>query len=144
MAQLAADETGLPVKADFIARSQTIPSKFLLGILNELKRARLVRSHRGLEGGYELAMPAGEITIADVIRAIDGPLATVRDTPFKDLVYEGPAEGMLEIWMAVRASLRSVLEHVTLADLASGTLPPGIKTLAAEYGQDIRFSSTPQ
>jgi Rrf2 family protein len=143
MAQLAADETGLPVKADFIARSQTIPLKFLLGILNELKRARLVRSHRGLEGGYELAMPAAEITIADVIRAIDGPLATVRDTPFKDLVYEGPAEGMLEIWMAVRASLRSVLEHVTLADLASGNLPPGIKTLAAEYGQDIRFSSTP-
>ena len=63
-----------------------------------------------------LRTPAGEITIADVIRAIDGPLATVRDTPFKDLVYEGPAEGMLEIWMAVRASLRSVLEHVTLAD----------------------------
>jgi Rrf2 family protein len=140
MAQLAADETGRPVKADLISRSQTIPLKFLLGILSELKRARLVRSHRGLEGGYELALPANEITIADVIRAIDGPLATVRDTSFKDLVYEGPAEGMLEIWMAVRASLRSVLEHVTLADLASGNLPPDIKELAANYGADERFA----
>ena len=144
MAQLAADETGLPVKAESISRAQTIPLKFLLGILNELKRARLVRSHRGLEGGYELAMPADQITIADVIRAIDGPLATVRDTSFKDLVYEGPAEGMLEIWMAVRASLRSVLEHVTLADLASGKLPPDIKEMAAKYGADVRFSPTAQ
>lgn len=144
MAQLAADTTGQPVKADLIARSQTIPLKFLLGILNELKRARLVRSHRGLEGGYELASPASEITIADVIRAIDGPLATVRDTSFKDLVYEGPAEGMLEIWMAVRASLRQVLERVTLADLASGNLPPEVKALAAQYGSDVRFTSTSQ
>ncbi len=79
-----------------------------------------------------------------MIRAIDGPLATVRDTSFKDLVYEGPAEGMLEIWMAVRASLRSVLERVTLADLASGNLPPEVKALAAKYGADERFDLNTQ
>ena len=142
MAQLAADDSGQPVKAEHLAKAQKIPLKFLLGILNELRRARLVRSHRGLEGGYELAAPASEIRIADVIRAIDGPLATVRDTSFKDLAYEGPAAPMLEIWMAVRASLRSVLERVTLADLVSGQLPAEVKALAAQYEADVRFTTT--
>lgn len=131
MAQLAADQSGGPVTADHIAQAQGIPHKFLLAILNELKRADLVRSQRGLSGGFLLAGDAGSITVADVIRAIDGPLANVRDTSMDELVYTGAAQGMLEVWMAVRTSLRSVLERVTLADLASGHLPSSVKTLAA-------------
>src|SRR5947209_9989677 len=82
------------------------PLKFLLGILNDLKRAYLVRSQRGAEGGYALARPADEITLADVIRVIDGPLANVHDLSLSELSYAGPAKRLREVWMAVRASLR--------------------------------------
>jgi len=116
MIQLAAEATEEPVKADTIARAQDIPLKFLLGILSDLKRAHLLRSQRGAEGGYWLARPAEDIALADVIRAIDGPLANVHDTSLATLAYPGPAEQLREVWMAVRTSLRSVLEVVTLAD----------------------------
>lgn len=139
MAQLAADQSDGPVKAEHIATAQGIPLKFLLAILNELKRARLVRSQRGLEGGFVLSSPPEGITVADIIRAVDGPLANIRDTSLHELDYAGPALGMREVWMAVRASLRAVLERVTLADLASGELPESVKVLAAEYEADIRY-----
>lgn len=138
MAQLALDATEHPAKADHIAAAQDVPVRFLVGILNELKRARLVRSHRGADGGYELALSAAEISLADIIRAIDGPLANVHDTTITDLSYGGPAAPLREVWMALRTSLRDVLETVTLADLAAGTLPAEVRVLAERYQADVR------
>jgi Rrf2 family protein len=138
MAQLAAEGSDEPVKADTLARAQDIPLKFLLGILSDLKRAHLLRSQRGAEGGYWLSRPATAISLADVIRAIDGPLANVHDTSLAQLSYNGPAEALREVWMAVRTSLRSVLEVVSLADLASGHLPTRVRELAAAYEADVR------
>jgi Rrf2 family protein len=138
MAQLAASPLDEPVKAEEIARAQDIPLKFLLGILNDLKRAYLVRSQRGADGGYALARPAQEITLADVIRVIDGPLANVHDQSLSELVYAGPAKRLREVWMAVRASLRGVLETTTLADLAAGDLPEEVKELASTYQAEER------
>ena len=138
MAQLAASGSDEPVKADTISRAQDIPLKFLLGILSDLKRAHLLRSQRGADGGYWLARPATEISLADVIRAIDGPLANVHDTSLGQLSYTGPAESLREVWMAVRTSLRSVLEVVSLADLASGSLPERVRSLAEQYEADVR------
>lgn len=140
MCQLAAEtaRTDEPVKADTLARAQDIPVKFLLGILADLKRAHLLRSQRGAEGGYWLARPAKEISLADVIRAIDGPLANVHDSSLAALEYSGAAVGLKEVWMAVRTALRSVLERVTLADMADGELPARVKDLAAQYEADVR------
>jgi Rrf2 family protein len=120
--ELAAAEEG-PVKGEKISQAQDIPLKFLENILGELKHAGLVRSQRGTEGGYWLALPAEEITIADVIRAVDGPLATVRGESPGVLQFSGSAEPLGKLWVAVRANLREVLESVTLADVASGKLP---------------------
>ena len=138
MAQLAAESADGPVAATRLAERQAIPLKFLHGVLADLKRARLVRSTRGPDGGYELWRPPGEITVADVFRAIDGPLVTVRDVGLYDLEYTGPAETLREVWMAARASLRNVFEKVTLADLVDGRLPPAAAALAAEYINDRR------
>ncbi len=142
MIQLAAVGSNEPVKADTIARAQDIPLKFLLGILSDLKRGHLLRSQRGAEGGYWLARPAEEISLADVIRAIDGPLANVHDTSLASLTYPGPAEPLRVVWMAVRTSLRSVLEVVTVADVARGELPSRVRALAAEYEADVRTYQT--
>src|SRR5207248_8981068 len=133
MAQLAAEPEGEPVKAEDIAQAQDIPLKFLLGILNDLRRAYLVRSQRGAEGGYALMRPAEEITLADVIRVIDGPLANVHDLSLSELSYAGPARRLREVWMAVRASLRGVLETPPLAALAAGDLPDQVMELASPY-----------
>jgi Rrf2 family protein len=130
--ELAVAQPGPPMKAEAIARAQGIPVKFLLNILSELKHARLVQSHRGAEGGYALARPASEITLADVIRAVEGPLANVHESSPEDVSYPGSAEQLKEIWIAVRASLRAVLERVTLADLAAGNLPPDVLELARD------------
>ena len=138
MAQLAAEPPDEPVKPEDIARAQDIPLKFLLGILNDLKRAYLVRSQRGAEGGYALMRSADEITLADVIRVIDGPLANVHDLSLSELSYAGPAKRLREVWMAVRASLRGVLETTTLADLAAGDLPDQVKELASTYQAEER------
>src|SRR5258708_17810162 len=116
MVQLAAVASEEPVKADTVARAQDIPLKFLLGILSDLKRAHLLRSQRGAEGGYWLARPAEEISLADVIRAIDGPLANVHDTSLAALAYPGPAQHLREAWMAVRTSPPSGPEAARLAD----------------------------
>ena len=142
MAQLAAEPSGGPVKAEELATAQDIPLKFLLGILNDLKRGYLLRSQRGAEGGYALMRPADEITLADVIRIIDGPLANVHDTSLSELTYAGPAKSLRDVWMAVRTSLRSVLEVVTLADLAAGNLPESVEELASTYRIEERRART--
>jgi Rrf2 family protein len=133
MAELAGSRNGEAVKAEQIAVAQDIPLNFLLGILRELRNAHLVRSQRGREGGYLLSRPASEIALADVIRAVDGPLANVRDLSLSELSYPGAAEALRDVWMAVRGSLREVLENVTVGDLAAGRLPRHVKTLAARH-----------
>jgi Rrf2 family protein len=118
------------VKGDAISRAQGIPLKFLENILIEMRHAGLVRSQRGREGGYWLARPPEEITIADVVRAVEGPLADVRGKPPETVHYAGPAAALEQVWIAVRANLRAVVERVTVADVASGALPDEIVELA--------------
>ncbi len=121
-----------PTKGDRIAAAQAIPIKFLENILSELRHAGLVQSQRGVEGGYWLARPASEISLADVLRVVEGPLANVRGGRPEDVEYEGAAEHLREVWIAVRASLRTVLETTTVADLANGDLPPQVKALTTD------------
>lgn len=128
-AELAAADEGAPLKAEQIAAAQKIPPKFLESILLQLRNGGLVRSQRGAEGGYWLARPAAEITLADVIRVVDGPLASVRGERPESLAYGGAAEPLGRVWIAVRANLRAILETVTLADLAAGELPRDVVAL---------------
>jgi Rrf2 family protein len=111
------------VKADRIATAQEIPLRFLEHILLELKHAQLVESRRGAEGGYRLARPPEEVTLADVIRAVEGPLANVRGARPEALEYRGSAEALRDVFVALRAAIRDVLERVTLADVAAAELP---------------------
>lgn len=137
MVQLATADAGVLVKTDDLAKSQAIPPQFLVDILSDLRTDRLVRSHRGREGGYELARPAADISIADVLRCIDGPLASVRDIGLGDLPYTGPTTALTDVWRALRASMRSVLEQTSLADVAAGALPRHVRKLADDYrGQE--------
>ena len=133
MTQLASVDGGGLVKTDDLAKAQGIPAQFLVDILSDLRSDRLVRSHRGRDGGYELARPATEISVADVLRCIDGPLASVRDIGLGDLPYTGPTTPLTDVWRALRASMRSVLETTTLADVASGSLPDHVTALARDY-----------
>jgi Rrf2 family protein len=133
MVQLATVPSGTLVKTDDLAQAQSIPPQFLVDILTNLRTDRLVRSRRGREGGYELARPGTEISIADVLRCIDGPLASVRDIGLGDLPYSGPTAALTDVWRALRASMRSVLEETTLADVAGGTLPEHVATMADDY-----------
>src|SRR4029077_752046 len=112
--------------------SQSIPLRFLENILLQLRHAGIIESRRGADGGYKLARPAAEITLADVIRAIDGPLAGVSGQRPETLDFKGTSEPLREVWVAVRASLRSVLENVTLADVAAGELPDNVRELTSE------------
>lgn len=132
MAELAAADDGT-VKAEQLAEIQGLPLKYLLGILTDLRRGRLVRSHRGPDGGFTLARPAAEISLADIFRAVDGPLAEVHDQSLSTLAYGGASTELPRVWMAVRASLRRVLEVVTIADLAASQLPAVVEDLAEEY-----------
>jgi Rrf2 family protein len=129
--ELAASGDG-PVKGERIAQAQEIPPNFLENILGDLRNAGLVASRRGADGGYWLAKPAEEVSLADVIRAVDGPLANVRGVRSEQIEYQGSAAKLRDVWVAVRASLRGVLETVTLADLASGELPENVRALAAD------------
>jgi Rrf2 family protein len=129
--ELAAAGDG-PVKGERIAQAQEIPLKFLENILLELRHAGIVRSQRGVEGGYWLARPAEEVSLAEVIRAVEGPIANVRGVGPQDVEYGGAAGRLREVWIAVRASLRSVLEETSLADLARGELPPAVEALARD------------
>jgi Rrf2 family protein len=130
--ELAAGEGKGPVKGEQIARAQSIPPKFLENILLELRHAGLVQSQRGAEGGYWLARPAAEITLAEVIRAVEGPLANVRGTRPEAVEYTGSAEALGRVWIAVRANLRAVLEAITLADVARGELPPSLDRIVSD------------
>jgi Rrf2 family protein len=121
-----------PVTAVQLAEAQHIPPKFLENILSQLRRSGLVRSQRGPDGGYWLARPAGEISLADIIRAIDGPLVGVRGERPEHLGYEGPAKALQAVWIALRASERAILERVSLADVASGELPPAVHALTED------------
>jgi Rrf2 family protein len=125
-------EDGLPVKGERVATSQGIPVKYLENILSELRQAGIVRSQRGAEGGYWLARPADEITVADVIRAVEGPLAHVRGERAENLDYPEGTGGLQELWVAVRASLRGVLEQTTLADVAANELPKEVRSLTSD------------
>ncbi len=127
--ELAAAGAGDPVKAEQISEAQSIPLNFLENILAELRRGGIVESRRGAAGGYLLGRPAEEITVADVIRAVEGPLANVRGVSPDLLEYEGSAERLRDVWVALRANVRGVLEQVTLADIAKGELPPFIAEL---------------
>jgi Rrf2 family protein len=127
-----ADADGKAVTAEALAKSQNLPAKFLESILNDMRRAGLLLSQRGAEGGYRLSRPAESITVAEVIRPLDGPLAEVRGLRPEATEYEGSAEHLQDVWVAVRASLRAVLEHVTIADIVSGELPRSVRKLTTD------------
>jgi Rrf2 family protein len=132
--ELAAAEGDKPVKAERVANAQEIPLNFLENILGELRHAGIVRSHRGAEGGFRLAKPANEVTVADVIRAVEGPLASVRGGPPEDAKYPGAAGTLPTVWIAVRVNLRRVVESVTVADIANSKLPRSIEKLTEDDG----------
>lgn len=121
-------ETG-PLKVEAIAEVQEIPHKFLENILNDMRRGGLVASQRGINGGYRLAKPPESISIADVIRVVDGPLVSVRGVRPPDLSYIGPASSLLPLWVALRANVRQILEGVSLAEVVSGRLPTDVSML---------------
>lgn len=130
-AQAAGDGARASVKGEVLATSQSIPLRFLESILSELRRSGIVASQRGADGGYWLARPADQVSVADVIRAVEGPLADVHGTPPEEASYAGAAAGLQSVWIAVRVALRGVLEGTSLADVASGALPPEVRDLVA-------------
>lgn len=130
--ELAAGSQDAPRKVDEVAQAQGIPVSFLENILTQLRSSGIVRSQRGPEGGYWLAKPAAELNLAQVIRAVEGPLVGVRGQRPEEISYQGSAESLQQVWIALRANLRKVLEHVTVADIAAGRLPKEIITLSKE------------
>jgi len=138
----AAAAKGEPVTSEQLARTQEIPGKFLEHILNQLRRAGLVRSQRGPVGGYWLARPPEEISLADIIRAVDGPLLGVRGERPEDVGYEGAARSLQEVWIALRASERQILETVTLRHVVAGPLPAAVQRLTADERAWVRVGQT--
>lgn len=134
LAAAAAKDPNRLVKGETIATAQGIPVKFLEGILRQLRQSGIVASQRGADGGYRLDRNPSEVTIADVVRALDGPLAAVRGQRPEDVTYEGAAEHLREVWIAVRASMRHLLENITLADVAANKLPAEVTGLLSEPG----------
>ena len=130
--EMARAEVDRPTKGEAIATAQAIPLKFLENILIDMRHAGLIRSQRGAEGGYWLAKPAADISVADIIRAVEGPLASVRGQPPEEIDYPQGAEQLQRVWIAVRTALRGVAENVSLADLAGDSLPARIDKLADE------------
>src|ERR1700743_421773 len=133
MVELAALDDGVRVTTDDLANAEGIPPQLRVDILSTLRNDRLVRSHRGRDGGYELARPGTEISIADVLRCIDGPLASLRHIGLGDLPYSRPNRAVTAVWRALRASMRSVLEQTSLADVAAGALPDHVARMADDY-----------
>ncbi|TLW94629.1 Rrf2 family transcriptional regulator [Saccharomonospora piscinae] len=127
--ELAAGQDSRPLTAATIAEAQQIPHKFLEGILADMRRSGMVVSQRGGRGGFRLAKPAEQISIADVIRMVDGPLVSVRGARPPELYYTGPAETLLPLWIALRAHVRHILDGVSLADVASAKLPDAVADL---------------
>lgn len=132
--ELAAVDDGRPAKAETLATAQAIPHKFLEAVLADLRKGGLVHSRRGPEGGYWLARPPGEISIADVIRTVEGPLASVRGERPEDVSYVGAAEKLRDVWIAVRVNLRAVLEEVSLEDVVADDLPAFVRELTSDRG----------
>jgi Rrf2 family protein len=130
--ELAGSEDGQPIKGERIADAQEIPLQFLEHILLDLKHHELVKAKRGIRGGYWLARKPDEITVADVIRAVEGPLANIHDISPEATEYPGDAEHLRDVWVAVRANLRAVLENVSLADVRAGRLPADVTRLLAD------------
>jgi Rrf2 family protein len=136
-AQIAADQESAgtapqPMTAERVATAQQIPAKFLESILVQLRRGDIVAAQRGPDGGYWLKRPADEVSLADVIRIIDGPLAHVRGTRPEDLGYHGAAKPLQDVWIALRASEREILDMVTIADVASNDMPARVRELIAD------------
>jgi Rrf2 family protein len=130
--ELAGSSQQAPRKVDDVAQAQRIPVSFLENILTQLRSSGIVRSQRGPEGGYWLARPADELNLATVIRAVEGPLVGVRGQRPEEIEYVGSAESLQQVWIALRANLRKVLEHVTIADVAAGSLPDDVMALTRE------------
>src|SRR5580693_749197 len=130
--ELADSSQDSPRKVDEVAQAQNIPVSFLENILTQLRSSGIVRSQRGPEGGYWLAHPANEVNLAQIIRAVEGPLVGVRGQRPEEIEYIGSAESLKQVWVALRANLRKVLEHVTVADVASGKLPKEIVALTKQ------------
>jgi Rrf2 family protein len=141
MAQLATEPPEQTVNAEHLAEAQDIPLRFLLGILGELKHARLVRSSRGAAGGYSLSRPPAEITLAEILRVVEGPLVNLHDSRIGELGQRGPAGPLADVWRALRTNVRYVLEGVTLADVVAGKLPPEIRALASTYVEEVEYRS---
>ena len=129
--QLALADGG-PLKREQIAQAQEIPTAFLQNILIELRHAEIVEAQRGRDGGFRLARPAEEITVADIVRAVSGPLATIRGVRPPAVEYNEAAEPLKEVWVALRTNIRSILEHVTLANLAANKMPPNVRKITAD------------
>lgn len=134
MIELAGGTEESPVARERIAEAQDIPFRFLETILTELRYAGLARGRTGTEGGYWLARPPAEITLAEIISEVDGPLASVRGEPPDELTFRGDAKPLQEVWIALRANVREVLESVTLADLVAGQLPEPVRRIASDPG----------
>jgi Rrf2 family protein len=130
--ELAGSSQQAPRKVDDVAQAQRIPVSFLENILTQLRSSGIVRSQRGPEGGYWLARPADELNLATVIRAVEGPLVGVRGQRPEEIEYVGSAQSLQQVWIALRANLRKVLEHVTIADVAAGSLPDDVMALTRE------------
>jgi Rrf2 family protein len=128
----ASEQPGQPISRAVLAARDDLPPGFLDDILRLLRNGNLLRSHRGAVGGWQLARPASAITVADVIRTLEGPLASVRGVRPHQLADEGEREPFVSLWVAVRAALRSVLEHVTIQDLADGKMPPPIAKIVQD------------
>jgi Rrf2 family protein len=150
MVELAASDSSeaRPAKGEAIAAAQGIPLRFLENILGELRVHSLVQSRRGSDGGYWLAGSPDDVTIAEIIRAVEGPLATVRGEPADEVDYPGAAGPLREVWLALRVNIRQVLETVTLADVVAARLPEPIRALAehpeAMQQREGRFAARPQ
>jgi Rrf2 family protein len=130
--ELANSSQGSPRKVDEVAQAQSIPVSFLENILTQLRSSGIVRSQRGPEGGYWLAKPPEEVNLADIIRAVEGPLVGVRGQRPEEIEYMGSAESLKPVWIALRANLRKVLEHVTVAEVAAGKLPADVMALTRQ------------
>jgi Rrf2 family protein len=149
MVELAASNSSesKPAKGEVVAMAQSIPMRFLENILGELRVHGLVQSRRGAEGGYWLTRPTDDITLAEIIRAVEGPLATVRGEAADELDYQGASKPLQEVWLALRSNIRQVLESVTLADVVNGSLPAPIGHLAshpdASAQRESRFAQGP-
>jgi Rrf2 family protein len=130
--ELAGSASTSPRKVDDVAQAQGIPVSFLENILTQLRSSGIVRSQRGPEGGYWLARPAQELNLAQVIRAVEGPLVGIRGQRPEEVEYSGSAESLQQVWIALRANLRKVLEHVTVAEVAAGKLPADVRALTSQ------------